>query len=290
MKTSLLILILASTLTVFAQVGVNTAVPKSTLDVNGSVGNKVTLVTTNTILDINNAVVVCNNLSPVTVTLPSASNIAGRTYHIKRGSTANVTVNTSLSQTIDGNTTATLGSQYDGIQLISDGANWLILNKKTGSHYIGESFGGGIVFYIDGSGTHGLIAAPSDQSAGIKWNNAGPAAGSYFYAQLQGVFSGEANTWFIISFNAGTYAASICQNLVLNTYSDWYLPSIEELKLMYENLHLQGLAGFTPTDTYWSSTAFKDTNEAAYNLFFSSGETAVGDISDLLRVRAVRAF
>ena len=38
-------------------------------------------------------------------------------------------------------------------------------------HFIGESYGGGIVFYVYDNGQHGLIAATADQSTGIQWYN-----------------------------------------------------------------------------------------------------------------------
>jgi len=111
-------------------------------------------------------------------------------------------------------------------------------------------------------------------------------------AQLQGLYSGQANTFFIVDSNpsAGPYAASICDDLVLNTYSDWYLPSIEELTLMYRNLHLQGLGNFSGSSVYWSSTAFQFDNLYAYAKFFSSGEQATFDILDTYHARAIRSF
>src|SRR5436190_11561404 len=40
-------------------------------------------------------------------------------------------------------------------------------------HYIGEKYGGGIVYYVDNTGKHGFIAAIANQSAGITWNKDG---------------------------------------------------------------------------------------------------------------------
>ena len=55
---------------------------------------------------------------------------------------------------------------------------------------IGDTYQGGIIFYLDASGCHGLIAAPSDQSTGIVWWN-----GSYVdtYAYGNGIGAGEGN-------------------------------------------------------------------------------------------------
>ncbi|MEP7142806.1 MAG: hypothetical protein ABI707_08045 [Ferruginibacter sp.] len=295
MKKIFLLLVLSAAFLTKAQVGIGTNAPTSTLDVNGSVSNKVTTVTASIALGINDAVVLCNNTVGITISLPSAGAITGRIYTIKSINTATVLVATVSGETIDGAASASLSSQYDELQLISDGGNWYLLNKKSATqsgsqHSIGESYGGGIIFYLDASGNHGLVAAPSDQSTGVKWNNPGAEAGEYFYAQLQGLFSGRANTSFINFFNPGVYAASICDGLVLNTYSDWYLPSVDELNLMYRNLYLEGLGNFSGSSYYWSSTAYQNTNEGAYGKFFGSGEQSVSDISDPNNVRAVRAF
>jgi hypothetical protein len=67
--------------------------------------------------------------APVTITLPTAVNIQGRTFTIKRiNSGANaVTVATTSAQTIDGAATRSLGSQWSSVTVVSDGANWLVI-------------------------------------------------------------------------------------------------------------------------------------------------------------------
>ena len=47
-------------------------------------------------------------------------------------------------------------------------------------HFIGEQFGGGIIFFIDETGEHGLIAAPEDQSSSIEWGCMGYHVGASF--------------------------------------------------------------------------------------------------------------
>ncbi len=122
------------------------------------------------------------------------------------------------------------------------GTQWLQVGIH---HYIGEKFGGGIVFWIDATGEHGLVAAPSDQSVGIRWF---ASVGTWTMALGDGPGAGRSNSDIIIS-NQGygdglTYAArithelSIIQNGV--TYSDWYLPSLGELNLMYQSRTLIG--------------------------------------------------
>lgn len=108
---------------------------------------------------------------------------------------------------------------------------------------IGKNYQGGIIFYVDGTGAHGLIAAPTDQSDGIQWYN-----GSYIDtgATATAVGTGLANTKKIVTAQGtGSYAAKLCFNLVIGAYSDWYLPSKDELNLMYQNIGLGAAAPLT---------------------------------------------
>lgn len=99
---------------------------------------------------------------------------------------------------------------------------------------IGENVNGGLVFYIDGTGIHGLVCAPSDQSTGAPWSCAGPVIG----ANGTAVGTGSQNTIDIVNACSTSLgiAARICSDLDLNSYTDWYLPSKDELYLMYTNL------------------------------------------------------
>jgi hypothetical protein len=155
---------------------------------------------------------------------------------------------------------------------------------------IGDFAQGGIIFYIDESGEHGLVADTADLSTGIRWY-----AGTYGTTQAKGdgPFSGEMNTAIIISSHVAigddgtTYAARMCADLQKGGYSDWYLPSKEELSLMYSNLHQAGLGGFA-ADFYWSSSEFYNLN--AWGLFFNNGNQDYDDKNYCFRVRAARAF
>jgi len=151
---------------------------------------------------------------------------------------------------------------------------------------IGSSYAGGLVFYNDGS-AHGLVSADSDQSTGAEWGCYGTA----IYGTSTAINTGAANTNAIVA-GCGTagIAASLCYDLSLNGYTDWYLPSREELNLMYVNLKTQSLGNFT-SSWYWSSSenAGNETSNA-WEQNFSDGYQNYYGKSIAFYVRAVRAF
>jgi hypothetical protein len=140
--------------------------------------------------------------------------------------------------------------------------------------------GGGIVIYLDGSGLHGLAAATESQSAAAIYGCLG--------LNITGAFSGaigtgQANTNAIL-LACGTpgIAARLCDNLVLNGKSDWYLPSLDELNLVF----LQKQAFPTLAGTHISSTQ----NDAT-TAWMQSGAIQLAVGKDQQRaVRAIRTF
>jgi len=148
---------------------------------------------------------------------------------------------------------------------------------------IGDTYGGGIIFYIDGTGQHGLIAATSDQG-----NRAWGCRGTLIPgADGTAIGTGNQNTTDIMAgcLTAGI-AARLCGDLVLGGYSDWYLPSYDELYQMY--LQKTVIGGFG-SHVYWSSTEY-DANQA-WSYFFSINFWYQGDKTDQVAyVRAIRSF
>jgi len=152
---------------------------------------------------------------------------------------------------------------------------------------IGDTYQGGIIFYLDGNGG-GLITAPSDQSGlggraewacDIKLTQIITAAA---------IGRGSQNT---IEIEAGCTTpgtpADICANLILGGYSDWFLPSKDELNEMYK-LHKQGLGGFSK-NFYWSSTGV-DGGAYYWTQEFRFGEQYNNSANTSYYVRAIRAF
>ena len=135
----------------------------------------------------------------------------------------------------------------------------------------------------------GLIAAPTDQSNAI-WGCKGTSLG----VTASNIGTGNQNTIDILAgcTTAGT-AADICANLTLNGYSDWFLPSSDELNEMYLNigqgnvLGLGNIGGFD-NNYYWSSS--ESYSERSLSQNFDNGEIKEKGKNDSFIVRAVRAF
>jgi len=157
---------------------------------------------------------------------------------------------------------------------------------------IGDFYAGGVIFYLDATGHHGLVCAVSDQGTGVTWGCYGTGIDG---ADGTGVGDGKQNTIdILLGCNDTGTAADICNNLVLNGYNDWFLPSQGELTEMKNNRNTikttaiaNGGSDFVNNTGYWSSSEH-DIN-TAINLDFNSS-FGWGNKSNHYHVRAIRAF
>ena len=167
------------------------------------------------------------------------------------------------------------------------------------THNIGDHFQGGYIFWLDGTGQHGLIVTETDQSAGVTWCN----NGVYRYTGTsggEGLYAGEMNTAMIVAAQiadkpTGSFAAKVCADLIINeshitidTWGDWYLPSKYELGKLYT---VRALCGNNfDGGTYWASNESAD-NNAGVLIFGADYATSGFQLKNTLnRVRAIRRF
>ena len=172
-------------------------------------------------------------------------------------------------------------------------------------HTIGEQYQGGIIFWVDASGQHGLITAMSDQSNGVSWNNT-------VYKNTgtlgTGLYAGQMNTTLAVATQVGdstaTFAAKVAAdyrvqgdgsacpaidaggasnipNIDNPCYGDWYLPSIFELSVLAKTAETATLVNnvFVEADDpiYWSSTTVGSAPyyKYAYAMYFFGGAPTI---------------
>ena len=189
---------------------------------------------------------------------------------------------------------ATTGSNtFIGNQTISGSLN--ITPTHTGSVQpsIGDSLEGGKVAYIltssdtgyDPTLIKGIIVATTDQSTGIEWYN-----GAFTTTSATGtaIGTGLSNTDAIIASQGAVttnYAAGLARAYGGGGYSDWYLPSKDELNQLY--LNRVAIGGFASA-FYWSST--EATQFFTWRQNLNTGVQDTLGKSGLMYVRAIRTF
>lgn len=170
----------------------------------------------------------------------------------------------------------------------------------TGSHYVGELYGGGVVFWVDHTGLHGLICSMVNVAENHIWSN---IQNKEIGTAAQSDWNGLGNSNAIIGQN-GHYksAAKVCLDYINADYgtgifTDWYLPSIAELNHVWNNFYEvqkaltnDGNASTTPIRRYyyWSSTEYNF--ETSWYFLMDDGRVDTAELNYAHAVRAVRAF
>ena len=206
---------------------------------------------------------------------------------------------------------------------VYDGSYWKnMVGLLVSPLNVGDTYGGGKVFYIFGPSdngfikgqTHGLIAATVDQTtdAGVKWfpDKFYGVTGTYIGLGLPNTLAIITSALVTGTTNMSSFAAGLANSYRGGGYIDWFLPSKDELNLLYQAKDSIGGFATTGHPTYWSSTQkgtinlkdfasfVKGVESARTQFFFTTtgpdGKVA-GTQSDLgidnpRRVRAIRIF
>lgn len=182
------------------------------------------------------------------------------------------------------------------------------VRQDTAKHYVGELFGGGIVYAVWDNGRRGLIVSLDDINSG---NGTSWGYGSLAPTGATSFFDGAANTTAILNaigpVGAGTYAAKLCDDYNAGGFTDWYLPSYGELrqissvlaiieKVLTNDGNPASNAMYyygSPVNggrRYWCSTETSGGNTAY--IYYSGGASPNSSAlkNSFYNVRAVRAF
>ncbi|MEI6349374.1 MAG: hypothetical protein WCP69_15625 [Bacteroidota bacterium] len=212
--------------------------------------------------------------------------------------TPNYAVNThshtNATTTVDGFMSSTDKTRLDGLQNANITAgtgisvtgtypNLTITNTATasGTHYLGEEYLNGIIFYlyISGGVQHGLVVSKTESTG--YWSGTAIVGANR-------TEDGAFNT-ALMPTGAGT-----ARNLVTALGAGWYLPSIDELGILWHNrFHVNKTARaisatVLSNGTYWSSTEWTATN--AFNFYFYDSVSGSNLKTDPNIIRGIRAF
>ena len=174
-----------------------------------------------------------------------------------------------------------------------NGSSWAEVAATSATYSIGDVVNGGVVFWLDSTGQHGLVCSFSDYPTSIEWGCYGidlpnvPNVPSYPPNGVGAEIGDGFNNTNNILKDCPTAPAA----LAARSYGpDWFLPSAKELNQMYINkTTLEGVSGFTAfSNFYWSSTEID--NDFAWVQNFNDGLQYYPSKDYTTNVRAVRAF
>jgi len=259
-------------------------------DASGNVGTATRTVTVNP-----------DTTAPVITVTSGTDTVEQGSTWTDAGATADGDETVTVSGTVD---TSTIGS-YTITYTATDASGNVGTADRTVNVFsiaVGDFYQGGVVFHLFEDGetgyvsgeTHGLIAAVQDQSSFIRWYN-----GSYVTTRAlrTALGTGATNTTTIISVQGATetsYAAGLARAYTGGGYTDWFLPSKDELNKMYLNRATINTTAASNSGSdfgnsfYWSSTEYDDLNAWMRNLF--NGDQSPSRKKFAKPVRAVRAF
>jgi hypothetical protein len=174
-----------------------------------------------------------------------------------------------------------------------NGSVWVPMFNTAGITYaVGQAAQGGIIFYVDDTGQHGLVVATADFNSGqsVPWIS---ASNINTNAVRSGIYGGQYNTELINNIQGNGLSAALAAAQSTNgNFGDWYLPSQAELLLMYQNKASIGMGAVL--NSYWSSTevpaAYGLVSETANYFSFNGGAQGITAKSTALKVRAIRRF
>lgn len=215
----------------------------------------------------------------------------------------------SITQVINGAGTATYTITPTANGCTGTPANVIITVEEVCDLNVGDDYAGGTIIYLDGTGCHGIVASKHDILTTPPADTPYPgmtrwmASGSVSASTSTAMFTGLTNTNAIYAEEGVTpqYAAKLCKDYAEGGFTDWYLPSKDELALVFSLRDTIGnfleIDASTARAHYWSSSKatsstawvcqFYDSGSFTAGMFITQDGNTSGDSS---RVRAIRNF
>ena len=181
------------------------------------------------------------------------------------------------------------GTNGQVLALETGNPKWKTVKSSGAAHHLGEVYGGGVVCYVDSTGSHGFIVSSVDISAGTAWSNVNATLiGATAESQWDGLSNCAA-----ITAQAGhtTSAALLCRIYMGGGYSDWFLPSLDQMiKIHLAKIEIDKVLGTNSMSSnwYWSSTELAA--NTAYLFSYASGTYNNTTKNNSFKVRAIRSF
>ena len=185
---------------------------------------------------------------------------------------------------------------------VDNGSSQNLLYSNSGrivkhQYSVGDMAHGGIIFYVDPSGEHGLVAAEFDlESAPGDSLHQWTRDNEWIETGAEGIDSvigmGLLNTASIIVSNYMNLdnVALHCANFQSQNYGDWYLPSYSELRIMFQGLIPMGLGNIKELDWYWSSSESSNIHAWALQNYNGYPTGSGKGKANHYRVRPIRKF
>jgi hypothetical protein len=230
----------------------------------------------------------------------TASNVTPGYYYNSGTPASPVWTRLSTNSAADGSETKVIAGTNVAVTGTGTLASPYIINASTGtssSHYVGELYGGGVVFWVDQTGQHGLIVSMIEPGTGMQWSNVTTTSAN------TNDWDGLSNSNKIVGQSGhSNSAAKVCLDYTnadygTGIYSDWYLPSITELNHLWINSYQVQKAlesdGNPATIkilrvSHWSST--EQNPSQSYYFDISLGYSWPNGKNNTVSFRAVRAF
>ncbi len=176
-----------------------------------------------------------------------------------------------------------------------NGNSWSEVGATSATYSIGDIVNGGVVFWLDSTGQHGLVVAMSDVATSVQWGCYGTDLPNVPNVSYNGGNPSGLGAEIGDGFNNTNNILKDCPTapaaLAARSYGpDWFLPSAKELNQMYINkTTLEGVSGFTAFSSYYWSSSEYGFNFAWYQ-YFPNGSQINYYKNYPYYVRAVRAF